>query len=82
MRIKISVTTQDIQEYVTYALEKYEEYGLIAIPETTARDEFISECVETVAQYYELYESDEWYTPNYSDIVYDLAKLYSYIKDD
>ena len=69
-RREIIVTEDDIRENVESAAED------LMFPGEAERAEFIEDCVACVIDNYEQYEI---YTPNYNELVLDMAKLYGNI---
>ena len=73
------ITDADIRYYIDQAATELEEDNQIRFPDSTARAEFIEDCVSSEIDSYELYERDPFgYRLAYRVTVLDLADLYAY----
>ena len=80
MKITIVLTDADIRYRIDQAATELEEDNLIRFPDSSARTEFIEDCVSCEVDKYELYDRDPiGYHPDYKTAVLDMAKLYEYL---
>ena len=77
-RIVLQITDTTIKYDVEDALKEMEDNDEIEFPTIETRDEFITECVENIIERYEFYDYE--FTPDYDEIVYELAAEYEYTK--
>ena len=78
MKITAVITDADIRYYIDQAATELEEDNQIRFPDSTARAEFIEDCVSSEIDSYELYER----RPDYRVTVLDMADLYEYTVSD
>ena len=83
MKITAVITDADIRWRIDQAATELEEDNQIRFPDSTARAEFIEDCVSSEIDKYELYERDPFgYRPDYRVTVLDMADLYKYTVND
>ncbi len=70
------ITDADVRIEIETAATELEEENQIHFPESTARAEFLEDCVSCILDKFDLYEH---YRPDYSMEILDTAKLYGYL---
>ena len=74
------ITEADIRSHFEEAVAELEEDMIIHFPDSSARAEFIDDCVACEIDRYELYDLDPFsYRPNFAVEVIDMAQLYGYL---
>ena len=82
MRILVKITDEDIRYNVENAIKECTENDWISVPEASAMEEFIQDCVQQVVDNYETSEYyPRPYVPDYTDIVMDNAKWDGYMTE-
>ena len=83
MKITAVITDADIRWCIDQAATELEEDNQIRFLDSTARAEFIEDCVSSEIDSYELYERNPFgYHPDYRVTVLDMADLYEYTVSD
>ena len=83
MKITAVITDADIRWRIDQAATELEEDNQIRFPDSTARAEFIEDCVSSDIDSYEMYDRDPFgYRPDYRVTVLDMADLYEYTVKD
>lgn len=75
MKVLYMVTDETIRSEIENAVSECEEENWIVFPDPVSRSEFMEDCIQSTVDKFELYET---YTPNYEEIVLDMASLYGY----
>ena len=75
MKILYQITDEIVRSELEKAIKECVEEGWLVFPSVPDREEFTEDCVQSTIDKFELYET---YTPNYEEIVLDMANLYGY----